>query len=216
MKPCAKMILLSLVLVTLAAAAHAEPTHPNEIGLYTTEDGYGATGTFVTGTPVSLYLVLTKPSQMPGEVPYTDYFGFELRMEFDPLPAGDLTLLEINLPGNNVDVGNKDFPAGWLEFVCGIDYNNPLPVVDEAVTVAELVFLNSGATPIRVYLKPNADFQSVAGEMGFLGGFGPGTDYDLLAMYPVSGSHDAPVFEFNGSAVPVEDATFGTVKALYR
>jgi hypothetical protein len=35
-------------------------------------------------------------------------------------------------------------------------------------------------------------------------------------MHPVSGSHDAPVFLFNGEAVTVESDTFGSVKALYR
>lgn len=217
MKQCAKIFLPVLIILALAAPATlAEPTHPNEIGLYTTQDGYGDTGTYVTDEPVTLYLVLTEPAQTPNYHGFTHYFGFELRMDFDPVPSGALILLETNLPGNYIDIGNKDFDAGWLEFVCGIDYLDPVPVVDEAVTVAELVFMNTGAVPIRVYLGPTHDVQSIEDEMAFLGGFEPGPDYQLLPMYSVSGSPDYPVFIFNGEAVATEDALFGSVKALYR
>ena len=40
----------------------AEPTHFNEIGLYTTPDGYGETGIDGIGIPLMVYLVLTKPA----------------------------------------------------------------------------------------------------------------------------------------------------------
>ena len=35
-------------------------------------------------------------------------------------------------------------------------------------------------------------------------------------MYSMGGSHEAPVFVFNGEAVAVENESFGSVKALYR
>ena len=52
--------------------------------------------------------------------------------------------------------------------------------------------------------------------MAFLGGDVPLPPYSLLAMYSMGGSHEAGVIEFNGEAVAVESASFGTVKALYR
>ncbi len=51
-------------LVALSALAPnssiAEPTHPNEVGLYLTPDGYGATGTYEINVPVEVYLVTSE------------------------------------------------------------------------------------------------------------------------------------------------------------
>lgn len=43
--------IVSLALL-ISCVVFAEPTHPNEVGLYTTPDGYGETGTFIMGVPV--------------------------------------------------------------------------------------------------------------------------------------------------------------------
>jgi len=47
-------------------------------------------------------------------------------------------------------------------------------------------------------------------------GVPPYDQEDIRIMHPVSGSYDAPVFIFNGEAVPVETESFGPVKTLYR
>ena len=65
--------------------------------------------------------------------------------------------------------------------------------------------------------KAGGDLGSFSpGQMAFLGGYEPAPPYSLLPMYSIGGSHDAPVFIFNGEAVDVESESFGTVKALYR
>ena len=45
------LFLIAFSLFTSNASV-AEPTHPNEVGLYTTTDGSGGTGTYVIGEPV--------------------------------------------------------------------------------------------------------------------------------------------------------------------
>jgi hypothetical protein len=216
------LIIFAIVVSTLSLLVHntgfAEPTHPNEVGLYTTSDGTGATGTFVVGTPVNVYLVLTRPTDVDnGGVPFNVVTGLELTLHFNPVPNDDLIVMETILPPGSVDIGRyKDINEGMLEFVVGIPDSEAINVVNEAAILVEFTFLNLSTEKTEVSLHPNADFQSVAGEMGYLGGEIPETPYVLLAMYSMGGSHDASVFEFNGEAVAVEIESFGSVKALYR
>ena len=125
-------------------------------------------------------------------------------------------LLDTVLPGDYLDIGVKDFDGGYLEFICGISYGSPLPVVNEAVEMAKLTFMSLGAQVTQVFLGPIPAVQSIAGEMAFLGGQAPSIEYELLPMYSIGGSHDAAVFAFNGAAVAIETASFGSIKALYR
>ena len=77
--------------------------------------------------------------------------------------------------------------------------------------------MNLGDGITEVSLGPLDDSQSIPGEMAFLGGHqSSGPDYILTIMYSMGGSHDAPVFVFNGEAVAVENESFGSVKALFR
>ena len=58
------VIVLSVFTLLSANIAFAEPTHNNEVGLYTNDDGTGATGTYVMEAPVDVYLVLTRPTDV--------------------------------------------------------------------------------------------------------------------------------------------------------
>ena len=211
-----------IMISTLSLLAHgtgiAEPTHPNEVGLSTTNDGTGATGTYLVGTPVDVYLVLTKPIDVEnGGVPFNVITGLELSLHFSPVPNNDLLLLDTVITPGSIDVGlSKDINSGILDFVVGIPDREAISVVDEAATLIKFTFLNLSPQITEVTLHPNSDVQSISGEMAFLGGEIPHTPYSLLAMYSMGGSHDASVFNFNGQAVVVESASFGSVKALYR
>ena len=195
----------------------AEPTHPNEVGLYTNDDGTGATGTFVVGVPVEVYLVLTRPTDVEnGNVPFKFVSGLELQLHFNPAP-NDLIVLNTVLPPGSIDIGRyKDITTGILEFIVGIPDEEAIRVIDEAAMLVKFTFLKLSHETTEVTLRPLPDHPSVPGEMGFLGGEVPYPPYSLLAMYSMGGSHEAGVFEFNGEAVAVESASFGTVKALYR
>jgi len=70
--------------------------------------------------------------------------------------------------------------------------------------------LHLNTYPVEVTLGPPS-VPSIPGHMGFLPPNPP-----IEIMYSMGGSHEAPVFIFNGMAIPVESESFGSVKALYR
>ncbi len=197
-------VMAALSLLVLGSAV-AEPTNFNEIGLYTTPDGFGETGTDDTGVPVSVYLVLTKPAAQ--NVPCFGVGGFECQLNFNPI--GGIFLLSGSLPGNSINIGDVDhINLGYLEYIVG--FGSDIPVVSEAVVLVTFSFLNQNAFPVEVTLGPVSN-SSIPGHMAFLP-----PDPPLEIMYSMGGSHEAPVFIFNGRAVPVESESFGSVKALYR
>ena len=209
---------MMLICLQTAGVALAEPTHPNEVGLYLTQDGAGPFGTTVIGTPVETYLVLTRPTNVDGSgQPFVSFYGFECLLTFTPTPPA-LILIATELPPGSLDIGRyKDVMAGILEFIVGIDYSNPPQIVDEAVVMAKLTFLNLDTSVTEVSMGPIPDQQSIPGQMAYLGGHETsGPDYFLTPMYSMGGSHEAPVFVFNGEAVAVDQESFGSVKALYR
>lgn len=215
-----KMLLLTLSALALlfVGVALAEPTDPNEIGLYLTQDGSGPFGTTVIGSPVDVYLVLTLAADVDGSgQPFFSCGGFECLFTFNPAPSL-LILMQTVLPPGSLDIGRyKDIQEGVLEFIVGIPRNSAPQVVDGAIVVAQLTFLNLDTTVTEVSLGPLGDLESIPGHMAFVGLFEEeGSEPVLSPMYSIGGSHEAPVFVFNGEAVAVENESFGSVKALYR
>lgn len=191
----------------------AGPTHPNEVGLYADSSDFGTTGTFVIGSPVAVYLVLTRPTDVEnGGVPSSYILAYELTLKFTPIPDGNLLLLDAILPPENLDIGlRKDITEGYLDYTVGLAGPSSLPVFDEAAVLVEFWFLNLNQDLTYVSLEPTTG-TSIPGQMDFIGEQNSG----IQVMHSVSGSHDAPVFIFNGEAVAVETESFGSVKALYR
>jgi len=200
-----------LVLSMLASSVViAEPTHPNEIGLYLTYDGLGATGTFEFQVPVIVYLVLTRPTDTETGTPYDTINAFECQLNFNPNPLGKLFKLADVFPGDNVNVGdNSDINQGFLEYIVG--FAEDVPVVDESVVLITFHFFHYAPGVIEVTLGPVSD-PFIQGQMAF----NSAHPFDMRVMYSMGGSHDAPVFLFEGEAVAVENESFGSVKALYR
>ena len=195
---------LSLLLVP--GSSIAEPTSPNEIGLYMTPDGYGATGTLVVGTPVTVYMVLTRPEK--NGIPYETINAFECMLTFDPV--GNLYKLGDILPPYAINIGdNNHIGDGYLEYVVGLGVD--LPVTDESVVLIEFLFLHYAPGVIEVALGP-ISVPSIPGWMDY-----QSVEGDLRIMYSIAGAiHEAPVFLFGGFAIAVETESFGSVKALYR
>jgi len=206
-----KSILLAVVAVfsismLAPGTGFAEPTHFNEIGLYTTTDGYGETGTFVVNAPVDVYLVLPKPASQ--DFPCDNVKAFECQLNFNPI-GGIFKLMDLLLaPGLNI--GYTDYiHEGYLEYIVG--FSEGVPVVNEAAALIHFQFLNTNSGPVEVTLGPVAH-ASIPGQMAFL----YSNETPLEIMYPVSGHPDDPVFIFNGAAIAVETESYGSVKALYR
>ena len=207
------------VLAMSAGLCFAAPTAPNEVGLYLEPNGYGDTGTSVTGSPVTVYLVLTKPQgEELGWIPFTYAQSYECYMFFDPVPTGVLFLLYATFPPGAINIGQSiDNNNGHYDLVVGVPYAHP--VVDEAIVLASFEFLMTADNSIGVFLRPSEGGTTIEGEMCYLGGNEldeMDSVWELQRMRPVSGSFDDPVFIFNGMAVQTEVMTFGQVKALYR
>jgi len=185
----------------------AWPTDPNEVGLYMTEDGTGETGTFEIGFPgVFVHLVLTRPTDTATGTPFDTIIAFECQLNFNPV--GNLFKLEDIYPTNAINVGENHLGLGYLEYI--VVFGNDFPVTDESVVLVTIHFVHSIPGVIEVTLGPT-NAPNIPGQMAFSSVWG-----DLRVMHPISGSHDAPVFLFDGEAVAVETESFGSVKALYR
>lgn len=200
---------LSLLLVP--GSSIAEPTHPNEVGLYMTPDGLGATGTFVVGAPVTVYLVLTRPTDTETGIPYATINAFECRLTFDPI--GNLFKLGEVFPPQALNVGDiGNIGLGYLEYIVGLgtDY----PVTNESVDLLAINFMHTAPGQIDVSLSPTSA-PSIPGHMAY-----QSVEGDLRIMYSAGGEDgdpdDIPVWIFDGNATPIETESFGSVKALFR
>lgn len=195
---------LSLLLVP--GSSIAEPTSPNEVGLYTTPDAFGETGTLIVGSPVNVYLVLSRPEK--NGVPYDTINAFECLLTFNPI--GNLFKLGDILPPWAINVGdNNNIANGYLEYIVGLGAD--WPVIDESVVLIEFLFMHTAPGVIEVSLGPTSA-PSINGQMAY-----QSVNGDLRVMYSIAGAiHEAPVFLFGGFAIAVETESFGSVKALYR
>jgi len=198
---------LSLLLVP--SSSIAEPTHPNEVGLYTTPDGYGETGIYGLGILLDVYLVLTKPTYTATGTPLSTINIFQCQLNFNPI--GNLYRMAAVFPAEFIDCGGNQFiDLGYLEY--GICFNNDIPVINESVVLITFTFMHIAPGVIEVTLGPTSNVpHEIPGQMAF-----QWVEGQFEVMHPISGSHDAPVFLFEGEAVEVENESFGSVKALYR
>jgi hypothetical protein len=201
-------IAIASISMLAPSSGFAEPTHPNEVGLYMAPNGYGATGTFVVGAPVTVYLVLTRPEK--DGVPYLTVNAFECLLSFNPI--GNMFKLGEVFPPGSINVGdNQNIQDGYLEYIVGISSGYPYPVINESVVLVAITFLHLVPNVTEVTLAPPFYGGSIPGQMAY-----QSVEGDLRVMYSMGGSHEAPVFIFQGEAVAVETESFGSVKALYR
>ena len=182
----------------------------NVVGMFTTADGNGETSTNQMSTPVDVYVVLLRPAESVGGERYATINAFEFTLQIDPAPQGQIFKLKDDVPPGSVDVGAiKDFNNGTLEYIVGVSDSSPVVVTDGAAVLVSYTFLNNSVGGFDFYIEPvsipsiadNMAFQSVAGE--------------LRTMWPASDDWALPIFSFNGEAVPVDEASFGSVKALF-
>ncbi len=193
---------LSLLAPSTGFAQHV---YPSQLGIYEFSDGTGATGTFDVGSPVTIFLVLTKPEKEG--VPIATINAFECTLNFNP--AGNMFKLAEVFPGDNINVGdNSDIAQGFLEYIVGFATDHP--VTDESITLITFTFMHTAPGLIEISLSPTSK-PSIPGEMAYQSI--PG---DLRVMNTAAGLLGGPVYAFDGSAVAIEIETFGSIKALYR
>ncbi len=182
--------------------------YDNQVGLFLAADGTGGTNSNDIGVPVFVYLVLLRPvDEMNGDAPYPDINAFECMLNFS---GGALFKLGDAYPPTGINVGdNTDINQGFLEYIVGI--GTSVPVTDGSVTLITFQFM--ATTPAETLINlTQTSRPGIPGEMAFQSISG-----ELRVMYSAANDvPDDPVFSFNGGTVAVEDASFGSVKALFR
>ena len=153
-----------------------------------------------------MFLVLTRPAE--GETVYSGVRAFECMLNFNPI--GGIFMLSGVLGATGLNLGDVDhINLGFVEYIVG--FGGPVAVTAESVVLVTFSFLNQNAVPVEVTLSPPLT-ASIPGQMVFR----PDDPPVLQQMFTSSGDPDGAAFTFNGVAVATEDATFGSVKALYR
>lgn len=204
--------LIAIAIVFSLLAPHtvsAEPTHPNEVGIYTNSDGTGATGIHGLIGQVELYLVLTRPTDTEIGQPLDNINGFDCRLDFSSVD--NLAFLGAVLPPDAINFNPYNhFSEGYMEYFVAM--LNGIPVIGESVSLITFTFGQTAPGMVAVRLGPLQVFTPIVeGQMTVSQEQGP-----LVPIYPISGSFDAPVFLFDGDAVAVENQSFGSLKALFR
>jgi|GEM_PF-941938 len=211
-----KMVLvLTLAVFALTGSAFAQdPNYSNNIGLYlspgghadpTAVDGTGSCGTVGEDTPFTVFLVLSKLTN-------PEVYGWEVKIPFETLlKLGDVVY------GQNINAGTR--PDEYL-----VGLASPLLAADGAVAVAELQFMvnsfyNDISQPSFVFLEGVYFSLLPNGAPAYLEAPGS-TGVELHPAFgdPFNPNDDVPQLIMNGDClvVGVEDASFGSVKSLFR
>jgi hypothetical protein len=188
------IVFLLVLMAPLATMAQIDPD-PDGVGFYADEGATINHLDVLPGVQVDVYLVLTRPS-----TPMHYVCGWSCRVGKSS---------NVNVISSLIRWGGTNF-SSWPDFDVGIYdcvYSGASHVVllslHVSLTDDQPGYLYVGETP----LDPLRD-----GLPCYADPYWP----PLYALYPSSGSVDAPVFTFNGSG-PVPDAgrTWGALKALF-
>ena len=190
---------LAALFMIAPSNGYAQFVYQSMVGLYQDDSVLDVhTGTTPGFQSENVYIVLTNPylnvglaEGESGTVPVTQIKAFDMRLT---VPAGH-TLLGLNLPVSGTILGTPpDFAAGL---------STPINVVDGAVTLGWFSIFVASTAPAEYFLGPVAEGPEIEGHMAAVDG-----DGTSFMIYPVSGSHDEPVFVFNGDApVATENAS---------
>ena len=192
-----KMVLVfalaAIALTSVSAFAQIDPAYQNNIGIYLDETGDTNCAILPLDTPTPAYLVLSKLTA-------TEVLGWEAKLTY-----ANLFVLGFADRGQAIDVGSR--PG---EHVVG--YAAPLPAVGDAVVVADLTIMVNNADPAYAFAGEIYFSLLENGLPAYIDGASAG-----YSLHPAFGNTNDPILVVNGDcAVAVEDASFGSVKSLFR
>jgi hypothetical protein len=194
-----RTLISTLMILALAAPAIAvQNSDPDQVGIYFDLDAETNSMTVDPEEPFLAYLILANPTGANVEA-----FSFRYRIEVPPELEPMFLTLSQSIPPMIIIFFCEEPDS---QFDCQIDWGNATPWPAEQATILYTwQFIIFEPMDVKFFLEP--------GDIGLI----YQSEGDLLPMYPVSGSFDAPVANVNGEAVVATDqATFGTLKALYR
>ncbi len=196
-----KKLLSTLAIVALMApiaSAQLDPD-PDGVGIYFDLGGNVNCDVAPVGAPLDTYLLLTNASAAAG------VFGWECRIDYTP----GVYILAWTLQGSAINAGTIP------EFAVGIAVPLPWQPAIHLMTITVGVF---APDPIELWIFP-LYLPSIPGVPCYADGADPG---NLIEMRQSTGGPplgDPPVCVINGDCpdpIPTEDATWGSVKNLYR
>jgi hypothetical protein len=185
-----------------ATYAAVPPPGDDLFGIYAdtnfNDDSSDENPTFVFGSgEIQVYVYLTNVSA-------TTVGAFEFALSYAG-PGEPPTMIDDGLPDMSINIGiPPDFIVGLGTPLYPDEYGH-------AILMAPTFFVYD-VDPVYVSVMP-VSVPSVPNQISYLDYF----DVDvLLPMYPASGNFIDPIFAFNTGLVGTEDATWSTLKALYR
>ncbi|MDX2472477.1 MAG: hypothetical protein QNL91_02110 [Candidatus Krumholzibacteria bacterium] len=186
--------LAAIALTSVSAFAQIDPAYQNDIGIYLDESGDTAWACLPLNTPTDAYLVLSRLTA-------TEVLGWEARISFT-----NMTVLAFADRGQAIDIGTRPD-----EHVVG--FAAPLPTVDGVVVVADLQIMVINNDPAYAFADEIYFSLLENGLPAYIDGASAG-----YSLHPVFGGVDDPIFIINEDCGPVavEDASFGSVKSLFR
>ena len=203
-------------------SAHAQGPQ-NEIGIYTDLSADPAsTSIFVEPFELFyLYLLVTNPVneeyvEADCVPPVQQDMTWIDAVQFRMLKSGvGLYTLEVT------PIGPSTSNIGELpDYAFG--FEDPVPVPDNMILhLVTFTFMTADSDPKELFLEPtislNHNFLGVYDALEYVA-WPRDCPWDgpYQSFYPVSGDHAHPVFGVNTSVVATENASFGSVKALFR
>ena len=176
----------------------------NQIGIYTTQtpdfSNITDADTRVNGAGShTAYVICSYPHNDNTDTDITSLGGFEFQLDW-----GSLFVTPTLHPSATNFMSAPDF-------YCGAN----VPVANGMAVLVTLSIGSFTEDPVDFFIMPVSDSaaQSIPGAIAI-------TDFDdnysISRAYPASGDFANPIFGFNTSVVPNEDATWSDVKNLYR
>ncbi len=212
--------LAALSLLAPSVGFAAQGTAANQIGIYSdaTGDVDSANIDIAPSNVFHAYLVLTNPINNTRDggtntnTPVTMVEGFEVRVI---KPAGlNATWFQMGeaLPPDGIDAGTAP------DYVVG--FGTPFAVVGNATVLIDWTLMMLSGDPHEWYLGLTS-FPSLDGTMSYQDADDTTVPHDqgnipLVSAYPSSGDYADAVFSVNGTAVAIENESWGNVKALFR
>ncbi len=189
-------LVVPVVLIMILACPRSGVGY-GSMGLYADQDAT-ITQVEASGGQLPLYLVAMDPVDDSGSVPGS-LQGFECLVTFQS--ASDF-VMDVSFPVSVINVGTLD------NLIVG--FGSPLPLPGSAVVLATVVVYTNGQPESNIFLGPSEP-ASIPGYLAVID-----QDFNLMPMEPVSGDIQRPVFYINSGGPPLENASWGTAKILYR
>ncbi len=186
--------LAAIALTSVSAFAQIDPAYQNNFGIFLDEAGTNAWACLPVNTPTNAYVVLSKLTA-------NEVLGWEAKISFT-----NMLVLGFADRGQAIDIGTRPD-----EHVVG--FAAPLPAVGGSVVVADVEIMVINTDVAYAFVDEIYFSLQENGLPAYIDGDSVG-----YSLYPLFGDVDDPIFIINEHCGPiaVEDASFGSVKSLFR